>query len=224
MTAFEYLADFVAPLHGITGEDARSRARELLERVGLKASAKRRINGFSRGMRQRLGLAAALVHRPPILLLDEPVSALDPAGRKEVLDLIEELRGETTILLSTHILADVERVCDVVGIVKAGKLILQDERAALLDRYAVPVFEVEAEGEWDGWAQTARSLPLVREVTVKERIARLTVTDVVASQPAVLRSLSEAGMVIRRFELVHPSLEEIFLRLTSADGAAGGAQ
>jgi ABC-2 type transport system ATP-binding protein len=217
MTAAEYLSDFVAPLHRITGKDAKVRARDLLERVGLKQAGKRRIQGFSRGMRQRLGLAAALIHRPPVLLLDEPVSALDPAGRKEVLDLIEELRGETTILLSTHILADVERVCDVVGIVKSGKLILQDERAALLDRYAVPVFEVEAEGQWDGWASVAQGLPLVREVTVKERIARLTVTDLAAAQPAVLRSLSEAGVVVRRFEVVHPSLEEIFLRLTGGE-------
>jgi ABC-2 type transport system ATP-binding protein len=217
MTAQEYLADFVAPLHGIEGKEAKIRARELLERVGLRPAAKRRIQGFSRGMRQRLGLAAALFHRPPVLLLDEPVSALDPAGRKEVLDLIEDLRGETTILLSTHILADVDRVCDVVGIVKGGKLILQDERAALLARYAVQVFEVEAEGQWDGWANTARGLPLVREVSIKEKIARLTVADVAAAQPAVLRSLSEAGLVVRRFELVHPSLEEIFLRLTGGE-------
>ena len=217
MTAQEYLADFIAPLHGIDGKEARRRAKELLERVGLKAAARRRTQGFSRGMRQRLGLAAALIHKPPVLLLDEPVSALDPAGRKEVLDLIEEMRGETTILLSTHILADVERVCDVVGIIKAGGLVLQDERAALLDRYAVPVFEVEAEAAWDGWATTARGLPIVREVSVRERIARLTVTDITAAQPAILRSLSEAGVVVRRFELVHPSLEEIFLRLTGAE-------
>lgn len=217
MTAQEYLADFVAPLHGIKGKEARRRARDLLERVGLREAAKRRVQGFSRGMRQRLGLAAALIHQPPVLLLDEPVSALDPAGRKEVLDLIEDLRGQTTILLSTHILADVERVCDVVGIVKAGRLVLQDARAALLDRYAVPVFEVEVEGAWGGWAETARALPLVREVAVKDRIARLAVSDVAAAQPAVLRSLSEAGMVVRRFELAHPSLEEIFLRLTGAE-------
>jgi ABC-2 type transport system ATP-binding protein len=217
MTAQEYLADFVAPLHGIRGQEAKRRARELLERVGLKPAARRRIQGFSRGMRQRLGLAAALIHRPPVLLLDEPVSALDPAGRKEVLDLLEELRGETTILLSTHILADVERVCDLIGILKAGRLVLQDERAALLDRYAVPVFEVEAEGAWDGWANVARGLPLVRDVSINERIARLTVSDIAASQPAVLRSLSEAGLIVRRFELVHPSLEEIFLRLTGAE-------
>jgi ABC-2 type transport system ATP-binding protein len=168
-------------------------------------------------MKQRLGIAQALVNAPRLLMLDEPTSALDPIGRREVLEMIASLSGRTTVFFSTHILADVERVCDVVGIIKAGRLVLQDERAALLDRYAVPVFEIEAEGAWDGWAAAARSLPLVREVTVKERVARLTVTDVAAAQPAVLRSLSEAGVVIRRFELVHPSLEEIFLRLTGGE-------
>jgi len=123
MTAREYLRDFIAPLYGLAPKAAKKRADELLEIVDLKKAARRRIQGFSRGMRQRLGLAAALVHKPPILLLDEPVSALDPAGRKEVLELIEELRGQTTILLSTHILADVERVCDVVGIINQGRLI-----------------------------------------------------------------------------------------------------
>jgi ABC-2 type transport system ATP-binding protein len=217
MTALEYLAEFVAPLHGMQPAEGKRRAKELLERVGLGKAAKRRIQGFSRGMRQRLGLAAALIHRPPLLLLDEPVSALDPAGRKEVLDLIEELRKDTTILLSTHILADVERVCDVVGIVKAGKLVIEEERTALLARYAVPVFEIEAEGSWDGWATAARGLPLVRDVTVNDHNARITVVDVGAAQPGVLRSLSEAGVLVRRFEVVQPSLEDIFLRLTSAE-------
>ena len=96
LTAQEYLRDLIAPLYGIAPADAARRTAELLERVDLRKAAKRRIQGFSRGMRQRLGLAAALVHRPPVLLLDEPVSALDPAGRKEVLDLIDTLRGETT--------------------------------------------------------------------------------------------------------------------------------
>ena len=95
----------------------KERANRLLEQVGLTYVAKRRIGGFSRGMRQRLGLAQALINQPEVLFLDEPVSALDPAGRKEVLDLIDGLRGKCTIFMSTHILADVERVCDTVGII-----------------------------------------------------------------------------------------------------------
>jgi len=128
MTALEYLRDLIAPLYGLGPQAAAQRAEELLRAVDLHMVARRRIQGFSRGMRQRLALAAALVHRPPVLLLDEPASALDPAGRKEVLELIETLRGQTTILLSTHILADVERVCDVIGIVNKGRLITQEGR------------------------------------------------------------------------------------------------
>ena len=96
--------------------------------VGLASVARRRIGGFSRGMRQRLGLAQALVNRPPVLFLDEPASALDPAGRKEVLDLIESLRGQCTVFMSTHILADVERVCDSVGIIADGRMVAEGPR------------------------------------------------------------------------------------------------
>ena len=158
MTPREYLRDFVAPLYRMRGQAAARRADELLEIVGLKDAANRRIGGFSRGMRQRMGLAQALVHRPPVLLLDEPVSALDPAGRKEVLDLIETLRGQTTILLSTHILADVERVCDVVGIIARGRLVVQARREDLLARYVTPLFEIETDngfGHWLEWVEKA---------------------------------------------------------------------
>ncbi len=220
LTATEYLRDLIAPLYGIENAEAKRRAAELLERVDLKKAAKRRIHGFSRGMRQRLGLAAALIHRPPVLLLDEPVSALDPAGRKEVLDLIETLRGETTIMLSTHILGDVERVCDVVGIIQSGKLIIQEAREALLARYAVPVFEVEADLGFNGWGQTARALPVVKDIALDGKTARVTVANVAAAQPVLLRSLADSNVLVRRFEVVHPSLEEIFLRLTQSPAEA----
>ena len=92
---------------------------------------RRRIGGFSRGMRQRLGLAQAMMNDPQVLLLDEPVSALDPQGRKEVLEMIAALRGTATVFLSTHILADVERICDQVGIIDHGRLIIQGNRCGI---------------------------------------------------------------------------------------------
>jgi ABC-2 type transport system ATP-binding protein len=217
MTAREYLRDFIAPLYGLAPQAAKKRADELLETVDLKKAARRRIQGFSRGMRQRLGLAAALVHQPPILLLDEPVSALDPAGRKEVLELIEGLRGGTTILLSTHILADVERVCDVVGIINQGRLVLQEGREALLERYAQPMFEIEVDNGNGGWADAVQAQPFVQNVQVAGNTARVLVKDIPQAQTALLRLLADSGLLVRRFEIVHPSLEDIFLRLTGTE-------
>ena len=214
MTPREYLRDFVAPLYHIHGQAAAQRTDELLEIVGLKEAANRRIGGFSHGMRQRMGLAQAMVHRPPVLLLDEPVSALDPAGRKEVLDLIDTLRGKTTILLSTHILADVERVCDVVGIIAKGRLIVQDRRDDLLARYVTPLFEIEADDGFGHWLEWVEKQAFVTNVSVTGHLARVLVKDVRKAQKALLESLAKEALSVRRFEMVHPSLEDVFLRLT----------
>ncbi len=213
MTAREYLRDFIAPLYGITGQTAKKRSAEMLEKAGLTEAADRRLAGFSRGMRQRMGLAQALIHNPQVLLLDEPVSALDPAGRKEVLDLIEALRGSTTILLSTHILADVERVCDVVGIINKGRLILQDHRETLMARYASPLFEVEADNGLDNWPDRVKLLPVVENVSVSNHTARILVKNIKEAQKALLAFFVAEGIAVRRFEIIHPSLEDIFLRL-----------
>jgi ABC-2 type transport system ATP-binding protein len=217
MTPREYLRDFVAPLHKIHGQDAVRRTDELLETVGLKEAASRRIGGFSRGMRQRMGIAQALIHRPPVLLLDEPVSALDPAGRKEVLELIETLRGQTTILLSTHILADVERVCDVIGIIARGRLVVQDRRDDLLSRYVTPLFEIEADTGFGHWLEWVEKQPFVTSVTVSNQTARVLVRDATLAQKPLLESLTREALSVRRFEMVHPSLEDVFMRLTGKE-------
>jgi ABC-2 type transport system ATP-binding protein len=217
MTPREYLRDFIAPLYNLHGQVAALRADELLEIVGLTDATNRRIGGFSHGMRQRMGLAQALVHQPPVLLLDEPVSALDPAGRKEVLDLIETLRGKTTILLSTHILGDVERVCDVVGIIAKGRLIVQARRDELLARYATPLFEIESDNGFGHWLEWVRKQAFVTNVTVSNHTARLLVTDVHKAQKALLESLAREALPVRRFEMVQPSLEDVFLRLTGKE-------
>ena len=221
MTPREFL-DHVGRLFGLPAAERRSRSAELLELAGLAEVAKRRIGGFSRGMRQRLGLAQALVNRPPVLFLDEPASALDPAGRKEVLDLIERLRGQCTVLMSTHILADVERVCDAVGIIARGRLVTQGPRADLLARYAIPAFELDAdagsEGALGAWADAQRQQPWVSATRVSGRTARLTVTDVGAAKQTLLPSALAAGLVLTRYEMLQPSLEDIFLRLVGEAG------
>jgi ABC-2 type transport system ATP-binding protein len=214
MTAREYLRDFVAPIFQLDAPTARNRTEELLSTVGLKEARNRRIGGFSRGMRQRLGLAQALISNPPVLLLDEPVSALDPAGRKEVLELIESLRGKATILLSTHILADVERICDVVGIINKGHMIVQAQRDELLNQYTAPIFEIELDEGAEAWMEHARQFPFVENMTYESPAIRVLVKDIRTAQKALLDSLAAEDRLVRRFEILHPSLEDVFLRLT----------
>ena len=147
MRAREFLVDLVGGLHGMDPVEANLRGEEMLELVGLQVAANRRIGGFSRGMRQRLGLAQALMNKPQVLLLDEPVSALDPVGRRDILRLIKTLSEEATVFMSTHILNDVERVCDKIGIIDRGRLIALDRTDELLRRHAAPIVEVTFDDE-----------------------------------------------------------------------------
>ena len=103
----------------------------------------RRIAGYSGGMRQRLGIAQALVARPRLLILDEPVSSLDPEGRRDLLALIADLRASATVIFSTHVLADVERICDRVGILDHGRLVTEGPLDDLLARFALPLYRIE---------------------------------------------------------------------------------
>ncbi|HCM96598.1 MAG: hypothetical protein A2X25_00200 [Chloroflexi bacterium GWB2_49_20] len=219
MTPLEFL-DYLGRLYGLQAKIRSARVKELLDLVKLGDSGRRRIGGFSRGMRQRLGFAAALVNQPEVLFLDEPASALDPAGRKEVLDLIGSLHGQCTVLMSTHILADVERVCDVIGIMARGRLIVQAARQELLEQVATPVFEVEAEDVYglQAWAETGRTLPWVASVEFKAATARVVVKDVSLAKRELLPSLLQAGLVLNRYEELKPSLEDVFLRLVGGEG------
>jgi ABC-2 type transport system ATP-binding protein len=213
------LLDYVGRLFGLSTANRRARTKELLELVGLAQVRKRRIGGFSRGMRQRLGLAQALVNRPEVLFLDEPVSALDPGGRKEVLDMIGGLRGQCTVFMSTHILQDVERVCDTIGIIDRGKLIVEAPRAELVERFSAPAFELECdEGSEEAlaaWLEGLRRLPWVRSTDVNGTVARVMVDEMDVSRHKLLSEAVAAGLALRRFEIITPSLEDIFLRLVS---------
>ncbi len=222
MTPVEFL-NYVGQLFSLPGQARRQRVSSLLELVDLAGVAKRRIGGFSRGMRQRLGLAQALVNQPEVLFLDEPVSALDPAGRKEVLDMIMHLRGQCTVFMSSHILEDVERVCDTVGIIDHGRLIVEAPQSELRSRYAVPAFEIECiagcETALASWAEAARKLNWVTSVTVQGTVARVVVKDVDTARQALLAQVVQAGLVLQRYQVVTPSLEDAFLQIVSKEGS-----
>lgn len=140
MSGREYL-EFIAGIFQIP--ERKSKLNELLDLVNLTEAQDRRIAGYSSGMKQRLGIAQALVNDPEVLILDEPVSALDPFGRKEVLEAIERLKENRTVFFSTHILSDVDRICDDVVIIDKGALIVAKPLAELKAEYASPILEVE---------------------------------------------------------------------------------
>lgn len=221
MTAVE-LMDYVGRTFGLGARERGERTGELLELAGLSKAAKRRLGGFSGGMRQRLGIAQALVNRPTVLMLDEPVSGLDPAGRKDLLELIERLRGQCTVFMSTHILADVERVCDSVGILNQGRLITEGPQEELLERYAVPAFELETSEdqahELAAWADSLRALPWVVSLSIKDHTARVIVNNVDTAKHQLLALAAQSGLAFARYEMVRPSLEDVFLQLVGEGG------
>ncbi|PQP88652.1 hypothetical protein CPT76_10145, partial [Paenibacillus sp. AR247] len=142
MTGAEFLL-YAGELAGLTSREAKRMTGEWLEAVGLSGEGKRRIGGYSGGMKQRLGLAQALIHRPKLLILDEPVSALDPKGRKDVLTLLQRIRRETTVLFSTHVLHDAEEICDEILMIHNGNLALQGSLDHVRRTYSEPVIRLE---------------------------------------------------------------------------------
>ncbi|HEY5629751.1 MAG TPA: ABC transporter ATP-binding protein, partial [Candidatus Limnocylindrales bacterium] len=170
------------------------------------------------GMRQRLGIAGALVHRPPIVILDEPVSALDPEGRRDVLGLIASLRGETTVLFSSHVLGDVERICDRVAILDHGRLVVEGALEELLERYARPVWRVEAEpGEearLSALADQLRALPWVTAALAEHGVLTIAVSDIRIASRELLPAVSASGVAVVSMARARPTLEDVFLRLT----------
>jgi len=215
------LLEFVGQLFGLRGAALRSRVDEVLALTGLTEGAKRRIGGYSGGMRQRLGLAQALINEPEVLFLDEPVSALDPEGRHDILDVIAGLRGRSTVFMSSHVLADIERVCDAVAIINKGRLIVSSTVADLQDRYAQPIFTFEPEPGQDERVQTLiaalREATWAGEVVQEHGIVRVLARDTAQASSEILGLLAAHHVEVQRFERGRPSLEDIFLRLVGSD-------
>ncbi|HEU5222306.1 MAG TPA: ABC transporter ATP-binding protein [Candidatus Lumbricidophila sp.] len=217
MTATDVLTT-AARLFHLPPATTRARTTELLELTGL-AGVDARVGGYSRGMRQRLGIAQALINAPDLLVLDEPTSALDPLGRRAVLELLGGLRGRTTVLFSTHLLPDVERVCDQVAIVDHGRVALTGPLAEVRARYGVtaarfvitvddPV-RLRAALNREAWVSAVTESDAPGELV-------LTVTDPDTAAGRIPRLLADAGLSLRRFEPRESSLEDVFLSLVGA--------
>jgi ABC-2 type transport system ATP-binding protein len=217
------LLAFVGRLYGLGGSGLRARVAEMIERVGLGGSADRRIGGYSGGMRQRLGVAQAILHRPSILFLDEPVSSLDPEGRRDLLELVAGLRGEATVVVSTHVLSDVERVCDRVAVLDRGRLVTEGPLQELLDAHARPIYRLVP-----GAGQNARkhdlivalrAAPWVIDASDTAGTITVTVSDPAAAASGILPLVVAAGVQLDVYERARPTLEDVFLELVGPAAA-----
>lgn len=192
-----------------------SAVEDAIREAGLEAAIDRRVGGFSRGMLQRLGLAATLVGEPELLLLDEPAAALDPLGRREVLDLIARERGRRTVILSSHILSDVQEVCDTVGILRAGKLLYQGALRDLLTGAATPGYRVRVRPPVEGVAEALRGEPWVRAVETRgEGELVVAVERLEDAERELAGALARAGARVISVQPGEASLEQVFLELT----------
>jgi ABC-2 type transport system ATP-binding protein len=160
------------------------------------------------------------MNRPQVLFLDEPASSLDPSGRHEVLSLLADLRGQVTVFMSSHILEDVEKVCDRVGIIDRGRLVAAATMEELQARFAEPVFAIEFEpGQAAAEAHLVTALeqiPVVGSVGRDGSVLRVAVNDAERAGPEILHILATSGVQVARFERLRPSLEDVFLRLVPA--------
>ena len=212
MTAEEFLR-FAGALFGLSGTPLGERVAMLLDLAGL-TGVSTPVSGFSRGMKQRLGLAQALVNAPRLLLLDEPTSALDPMGRKDLLDMIVSLRGRTTVFFSTHILGDVERVCDAVAILDHGRVVAQAPIDELKATYGARKVVVEVTDGADALAAEIRALPWAVAVTQGQSGAiEVTVNDVGRAQHEVPALVAARAVGLVRMEAGEMGLEEVFVEL-----------
>lgn len=212
MTAQAFLR-FAGGLFGIQRRVLDERLEMLLDLAGL-CDVDTKLGSYSRGMKQRLGVAQALINAPRLLLLDEPTSALDPMGRKEVLDMLVSLRGRTTVFFSTHILADVERVCDTVAILCRGRVVAQAPIEELKARYARQKVEVEVTHGADQLAEQIAQQTWVTALMQKPGGAIvITVTDMDAAQRQIPAMVAALRMGLYRMEAGEMGLEEVFVEL-----------
>lgn len=192
------------------------RIDEVLNDAGIADVAEQRVGGFSRGMLQRLGLAVTVVGDPEILLLDEPSSALDPSGRRDVLDLVGKLRGKATVMFSSHILGDVQEVCDAVGIVQDGTLLYEGSIEGLLVGKAGLTYEVRVRSGTESVVNALSGLSWVESVwSPNAGAVRVIVTDPAAGEAALVPTLATLDVPVISITPQTADLEDVFLELTT---------
>lgn len=217
MNSYEYL-NFMGQIMGCSNKNLKNTVSKLLDRVKLTGQAKRRIGGYSRGMKQRLALAVAFLNNPEILFLDEPASALDPEGRMEMLELIEELKDEKiTIFLSTHILNDAERVCDRICIIDKGRILLTENLSHLYKTYIQPIFDIEFEDNPANKIEPLKKLSWISNIKIDGHRVSIYVRDIDSAKKEILKEIAGLDTAVVGYQIRKSTLEDIFMRMVGKD-------
>ena len=214
MTAKEYL-NLCGAITGLSKNEIKNKSVELLELVGLR-DVNKRISGYSRGMKQRLGIAQALLNSPKLLICDEPTSALDPLGRKEILDIILKIKDFTTVIFSTHILSDVEAICDHVVVLDKGKNVLEGSIDELKNIKRKNTIKIRFKSDKE--LKAFKSLDKFSNLVTNEKGDTLYLTDEdnQLKDLDILYELYKLNIFPLEIKIEEPTLENIFMEVTKA--------
>lgn len=211
MNAKEYLR-LCGEITGLKKNQIQQKSEELLALIGLE-NENGKIGTFSRGMKQRLGIAQALLNEPKLLICDEPTSALDPIGRKQILDILHAVKQKTTVIFSTHVLSDVERICDDIVVLHDGKIVIAGELEAIKKQSMSDQLSIQFRTETDKnkFCLSASVQDLIQEGKATEAGMGLLISRTEKIETQVLHALQEANVFPQKLEIMEPSLENIFM-------------
>ncbi len=209
LTAYQNLI-FFGEIYGVSRKELKERIPEVLEQVGLTEHANSVIKTFSGGMKRRINIAVALLHKPKLLILDEPTVGIDPQSRNHIFDMIKDLKNQgVTVIYSTHYMEEVETLCDEIAIIDHGKVIAQGILNEILDKYAPNAVYVESD-------QIIKSPEFAysNKVSIKDRGWIIESSNVLATIQDITKKALEQNMIVKELEIVRPTLENVFLSLT----------
>ncbi|MDH8679764.1 ABC transporter ATP-binding protein [Fusibacter bizertensis] len=209
----EYLK-LCGEITGIPRTELDNKISELLNLVGL-IGANKKIGGFSRGMKQRLGIAQALLNEPKLLICDEPTSALDPIGRKEILDILERVKGKTTVIFSTHILSDVERICDEIAVLHDGKVALTGTIAQLKARHSQEGLQIEflTLNDREHFLNCISTFEKINQIKETKMGLTLFSEEIHLLQAKVFECIMAEHILPTKIEVLEPSIEHLFMEV-----------
>lgn len=201
---------FFGEMYGVKGKKLKERITEVLAQVGLSERANDPIHTYSGGMKRRINIAAALLHDPKLVILDEPTVGIDPQSRNHIFEIIRSLRSEgVTIIYSTHYMEEVEVLCDDIAIIDNGKVIVQGDLTELLQLYATKAIYLELENQSD-----PPEIAGIKKVSEYKKGWLLETDNVLLSMERISHTYNEAGIPVKALEMMRPSLESVFLTLT----------